>query len=233
MKRAALAGLLLAAMALLAAPAAAQHWNAEIEQTAKGHRVGNPEAPLQLIEFVSYTCPHCAHFEQESEAELRYFYVHEGYAAVEVRHLIRNLADVAAALVTECGPEDKFFANHRIMLHEQPNWIARAQALTPAQQARWNTGRVSERMRAIASDLDFYELMEPRGYSISELDRCLSDEERAEQLLTTSQANAQEFGVQGTPSFVLNGNLLEGVHSWPQLSQVIMAMRENAPEDFE
>ncbi|MDE1467897.1 DsbA family protein [Aurantiacibacter sp. D1-12] len=233
MKRAALAGLLLAASTLPAAPAAAQHWNAEVEQTAQGHRVGNPDAPLQLIEFVSYTCPHCAHFERDSEAELRYFYVHEGYAAVEVRHLIRNIADVAAALVTECGPEENFFANHRVMLHEQPNWIARAQALTPGQQARWNSGRVSERMRAIASDLDFYEMMEPRGYSISELDRCLSDEARADALVAASAGNAAEFGVTGTPSFVLNGTLLEGVHSWPQLSQVFMSARESAPEDFE
>lgn len=235
MKSRTLAGLMLAAAAvsLPAAPAAAQHWNAEIERTAQGHRVGNPEAPLQLIEFVSYTCPHCADFERESEAQLRYFYVHEGFASVEVRHLIRNIVDVAAALVTECGAEDRFFMNHSIMLHEQSNWLRRAREVTPGQQARWNSGRLSSRMRAIAEDLEFYEMMEPHGYSISQLDQCLSDEGRADQIVIASGANAAEFGVQGTPSFVLNGSLLEGVHSWPTLSEVFMSARESTPDAFE
>ncbi|MBH5322118.1 DsbA family protein [Aurantiacibacter sediminis] len=215
------------ALAFTAAPGAAQHWNGTVEETAQGFRLGDPDAPLQLIEFVSYTCPHCAHFEEESEAELRYLYIHEGYAALEVRHLIRNIADVAAALVTECGETDQFFVNHRIMMHEQGNWLARARELAPSQQARWNSGTLASRMRAIASDLEFYEMMEPQGYTVAELDRCLSDEARADQIVAASGANAAEFNVQGTPSFVLNGTLLDGVHSWPQLSQVLLSEREN------
>ena len=223
----ALALLAAPALALAASPAAAQNWNATFAETpAQGHRVGDPEAPLQIIEYVSYTCPHCAHFEQESEAQLRYFYVHEGHAAVEVRHLIRNVIDVAAALVTECGEEDRFFDNHRTMLHRQDDWLAKAQALSPAQQARWQGGSVSSRMRAIASDLDFYEMMDGRGLSRSEIDQCLSNEARARQIAEQSGVNAAEYGVRGTPSFVLEGTLLEGVHSWPQLNAVLAAARE-------
>ncbi|KLE35057.1 DsbA family protein [Aurantiacibacter luteus] len=222
------AALAAALCGLAAAPAAAQNWNATYERTATGHRIGNPDADIQLIEYVSYTCPHCAHFEAESEAELRYVYVHEGQAGVEVRHLIRNIVDIAAALSAECGPEDAFYENHRMFLNTQDEWMGRGRALSQAQQARWAAGDWGSRMRAIASDLDFYEMMEPRGLSRSQLDACLTDQARAERIVEQSEANAAEFGVQGTPSFVLNGSLLDGVHSWPQLSQVLAATREMA-----
>lgn len=225
MKRLALAAAL-AALALPIAPALAQDWNAEYVATESGHRVGNPEAPLQLIEFISYTCPHCAHFEQEAEAELRYVYVHEGRAAREVRPFIRNIVDIAATLVAECGPEENFFANHRVLLHSQDTWLTRAQEMSPEQQARWNAGGIPQRLRAIASDLDFYELMEPQGYSVTELDACLSDQARAEAIVAASNASGQEFGVPGTPSFALNGALLPEVHSWSALQPILSAARE-------
>lgn len=215
-----LAGLALAASPLAAAPfasAQAQNWNIEYAQTGKGHRVGNPEAPAQLIEFVSYTCPHCADYAHQSDAPLRAGYIHEGRAAVEVRFVIRNIVDLAATLVTQCGADDQFFANHRAMLLSHETWMARANSATSAQTARWGSGNIASRMRAIAGDLDFYELMEPRGYSIAELDQCLSDEDQARQIAEQAVANSAEFDVPGTPSFVLNGTLLEGVHSWPAL----------------
>lgn len=218
----------LAALALPAVPAMAQDWNTQIVQTDQGYRVGNPEAEMQLIEFVSYTCPHCADFEQQSEAELKYVYVLEGLASVEIRHLIRNPIDVAAALVTECGATDKFFNNHRAMLHTQDDWLARAEAMSAAQQARWNSGTISSRMRAIGNDLDFHEIMESRGYSYLEIENCLGDAERALALVEMSGTNAAEFGVRGTPSFVLNGTLLEGVHNWPALGQIMSPIRQSA-----
>ena len=61
MKKALIAGLLLAAAPLTMV--AAQNWDATHVATDGGHRVGNPAATTQLITFVSYTCPHCANFE--------------------------------------------------------------------------------------------------------------------------------------------------------------------------
>lgn len=218
----------LVAMALPVAPAMAQNWNAEVVQTQQGYRVGDGEAPLQLVEFVSYTCPHCAHFERDSEAELRYHYVHEGYAAVEVRHMIRNPIDLAAALLTECGDPARFFANHRAVLVTQDDWIATAQSLSQGQMQRWQSGSLAARMKAIASDLEFDELMEQRGLSRSEITACLNDEARAQAIADLSEANVAEYDVPGTPSFVLNGTLLNSVHSWEALRQVLAAARQQS-----
>lgn len=218
----------LVALATPMAPATAQNWNAEIVQTDQGYRVGDASAPLQIIEFISYTCPHCATFARESEAELRYHYVHEGYAAVEVRHMIRNPIDIAAALLTECGDPSRFFDNHRAVLATQDDWMATAQGLSEAQFARWQSGDFPSRMRAIASDLELDDLMEQRGYSTSEITACLNDTARAEQIVTLSESNVAEYSVPGTPSFVLNGSLLNQVHTWEALRPILVATRQQS-----
>jgi len=201
-------------------------WNQTYAATPKGHRVGDPAAPVQLIEFVSYSCPHCAHYAQVSEGTLRLGYVGTGKVAVEVRHVIRNQLDLAAALVTECGPEERFFDRHRTMMLAQPGWMARAQATTPAQRARWNSGTIGQQMQAIAGDLDFYQLMEPQGLGDAQLDRCLNDGLRARAILDGSAANSAEFAVPGTPSFVINGTLQQGVYSWEALQPLLGSLAE-------
>jgi predicted DsbA family dithiol-disulfide isomerase len=74
-------------------------------------------------------------------------------------------------------------------------------------------------LQAIASDLDFYDIMETRGYSRAEMNRCLSDEAKANAMADRSAADAERYGITGTPSFVLDGKLLEGTHDWPTLEK--------------
>ena len=228
LKRVLAAGALAAGLALAIAPASqvsAQatnaKWNATFATTEGGHQVGNPEAETSLIAFVSYSCPHCADFEKQSDAPLRAGYIPSGKVSLEVRHVIRNPIDLAAALATECGAKDKFFERHRAVMLSHERWMEKARSATPAQQQRWMTGDVPARMRAIAGDLSFYELLEPRGLSRAQLDRCLSDEARATSIAEASQAQGERFGIQGTPSFAINGRLLDGVHNWAALQQAL------------
>ena len=216
-----IAAALMAAAPLSVAWAAGQDWNTSFRHDAKSNSVGNPKAKVKLTEFVSYTCPHCAHYSQESDGVMRVGYIHGGDVAVEVRPVIRNPVDLAATLVAQCGDPDKFFANHRALLRSQDKWLAKASSATEEQQKRWSAGPIPSRMRAIAGDLDFYELMEPFGYSYGEIDQCLANETRARQLVDNSNADATDYGVRGTPSFAIDGTLLEGVHTWPALQAAL------------
>ncbi len=215
MKRALIAGLLLAATPIAAL--SAQVWDATFTRTEQGHRLGNPEAKTRLITFVSYSCPHCASFEKEADAPLRLAYVQPGDLSVEVRHVIRNPLDLAAALTAECGDESKFWGNHRAILHAQDEWLQTAIDAKPATTARWTSGTMASRMRAIADDLDFYELMEPRGYSVAQLDQCLGDADAMEDIVARMAADNAAFEIPGTPSFAVNGEMVPGVHSWSAL----------------
>ena len=213
-----------AAIALVAGAATKPAWNNYVVPTeGGGHRLGNPAAKVAVIEFVSYTCPHCAHFEQESDGPLRLAYVTPGKASVEVRHVIRNPIDLAAALLAECGPEAKFFANHSALLRSQAKWLDRISSATEATQVRWRTGPVGQRMRAVASDAGFYEIMAKRGYDRVTADKCLANEAEAKRIVTQSNAGSEAFGVTGTPSFAIDGALLEGTHTWDSLEPQIAA----------
>jgi protein-disulfide isomerase len=218
----------LAAILAIAATAAVQaqdrNWGNYYAVSDEGtHMVGNPDAPTKLTEFVSYSCVHCANFAKQSEAEMRIFLIDPGKVRVEVRHVIRNPVDLAAALLTECGPDTKFFDNHRLMMLRHDDWMAKAIIANKAQQQRWVTGPIPARMRAIASDLDFYELMEPRGYTRAEMDRCLGDEAKARAIAQRSHDDYVKYQIAGTPSFAINGQMQPDVHDWASLQAALGA----------
>lgn len=202
-------------------PTEKPNWNQVVEETDGGHLFGNPDADVKITEFVSYTCPHCAAFAEQGDPSLKLVYIPSGRVSVEVRHLIRDPIDWTAALVANCGPAEKFDLNHALIMREQSKWLAIAQKAGPAQIQRWQNTDPAAARRAIASDLKFYDMMIRRRYSRVDIDRCLSDDTAAAQLVVQSNDEAKRMEVSGTPSFALNGTLLEGTHSWPALETKI------------
>lgn len=218
MKRWRIFGRFAAAAGALLLMAATPNWNATVAQTpGGGYRVGNPAAKVKLIEFISYSCPHCAAFHREGDLAMRIAYVAPGKMSVEVRPLLRNVIDLTALMMTACGPKEKFFLNHAAILKNQDKWLEKLEKASQVQRNRWDSGTPAARRRAIAGDLGFYELMQPRGYDRVTLDRCLSDDARAKRLAALSEAGSKEYEVEATPSFVLDGTLLAGTHSWEDL----------------
>ena len=224
-----------AAASLLAAGATAQNsgqqrppsapaasWGATVAEIDGGHRIGNPDAEGKLVEFMSYTCSHCAEFARNGEGAVKLLYVPTGKVSFEIRHLIRDPIDLTIALAAQCGTPIQFPGNHEALILKHPEWMAKAGKATQAQTARWRFGSFGSRAQAIASDLDLYDIMEKRGFSRAELDRCLTDAEKAAAIASQSQADVERYELRGTPTFVLNGKVLDA-HDWrgiqPHLDQ--------------
>jgi protein-disulfide isomerase len=226
---------LLAAAALLAVGATeafgqqSRDWTATVAETEGGHSIGNPQAPVKLTEYISYTCPHCARFAREGEAALKVGYIASGDVNLEIRHLLRDPVDLTVAMLANCGPAARFPQNHSAFMLAQNEWIGTMTRATEAQRQRWTTGDNAARRKAIASDFGFYAIMERRGYGRAETDRCLSDEDAARRMAEISAADWKKPGIQGTPAFALNGTVLAGTHGWdilePQLSARVQAVR--------
>lgn len=216
--------LLFAGLALgAAAPAPRGNWLAMSAATPQGgHRLGNPNAAIRLVEWVSYTCPHCSTFHKQSEAPLRMAYVNSGKVSVEVRHLVRDPIDLAATVLANCGPEAGFWRRHNALLAGQEGWIVRMASANEAQRTRWSNGTIPVRLRAIATDFGFYAIMEQRGLTRAAADRCLADEATARRLAGYRQA-AEAAGVEGTPAFLINDLLLTGTHDWKTLELQLKA----------
>ncbi len=226
------AALAASALATLAAASTAQparrtaavqseNWATAVEARDNGHRFGNPAARTNLVEYMSYTCSHCAEFARTGDPAIKLFLVPKGEVSFEIRHLLRDPIDLTAALLTHCGEPEKFLGNHEAIMSRQAEWMETARRATQAQRTRWNFGTNAARWRAIASDLGFYDLLEARGYTRSDLDRCLADQAKAKSLAETSARDVEVLKLPGTPSFVLDGKLLDGVHSWEALKPTI------------
>lgn len=196
------------------------NWASLVTITADGsHLLGNPKAPTQVTEFVSYTCSHCAHFTKESDAPLRQTMVAKGQVALTVTNLLRNPIDLTIAMLTTCGDPKRFVVRHNAFLATQDIWMAKLNTIGEDRQKRWFEGDIQTRMRTIATDFDFYSMVAPWGVSHAQADQCINDK-AAFAKLEQQQKTVQAVGANSTPSFVLDGKLLD-VHDWAGLSQAL------------
>ena len=177
-----------------------------------------PDAKVKLIEFFSYTCPHCAEFAQQGEGAIKIAYLAPGRMNVEYRHLIRDPVDLTVGVLVNCGAASKFPGNHAAFIMTQSRWIGPLARATAAQQQRWRTPGAVGR-RAIATDFGFYPIMERRGYRRTDVDRCLADEATVRRLADTSAREWDRPGIDATPSFAINGNVMPGTHTWAALER--------------
>lgn len=205
------------------------NWQSQITRTERGHLIGNPEAKTQLIEFISYTCPHCADFTAQGEPALELAAVAPGKIGLEVRPVIRNAIDLTVTLLAQCGDPAGFKVRHQTLMLSQTDWLGKARNAPQTQQAIWARGDKASRMNA-ASALGLSDLLARRGQSQSELDACVMDDIAARKLIENGAADRAEFVVPATPSFVLDGKLLNEVHSWQALYPVLSAKFAAKPE---
>lgn len=195
-------------------------WHAEVVRTERGYKIGNPRAEASLIEFISYTCGHCATFAREGERALDLALLAPGHMTVEVRPVIRNAIDLTVSLLVQCGDADGFKNRHRMYLLRQEDWLQKVVSAPQSQRSLWARGdRASRVNAAVALDLD--DMLAETGTSRSDINRCLNDDAAATALIDNSDADREEFAVPGTPSFALDGELLKGVHSWASLYPVL------------
>ena len=198
------------------------NWNAQVVAMPDGsYRVGNPDAKVKLNEFVSYTCPHCAEFHKQSDPVLRLTSVPRGQLSITVTNLLRNPIDATVAMLTNCGNPKRFFVRHGAFFATQDKWMAPLASLSESQRQRWVQGSMTDRFRAIASDLGFYDMMERWGIDRAQTDACLADTAVLDKL-KQQQAEVAKLGFDSTPSFTLNGEKLDG-HDWASVSKEITA----------
>lgn len=213
----------LALLALLAIPASAlaapaANWAAQvIRSPIGGHVLGNPAAPTKLVEYVSYTCSHCAHFVGEASAPLKANYVKGGKVSVEVRNAVRDKYDLTAALLARCGGPQRFFGNHEALFANQDTWMEKLQAYDrdatkPAEQ--------KAALRDIGQKTGLYALMAKRGFKPAQLDACINDPASMKQILAMTDEAWNKVQIPGTPGFTVNGTLVHG-SDWTHLQAAL------------
>jgi ribosomal protein S27AE len=219
----------LAALFILAAPALAQRpapdWSRTLTMGPNGAYVlGNPQAKTKLVEYLSYTCPHCGAFQKEAAAALKAQWIRRGLLSLEFRNFVREPYDLAAALLARCGGPGRFLANHDALFANQEVWLKAAQTFSQSEAAAAAGGDQIAQLTRIAEGTGLFALLARTGLSPDAQRRCLADKQALSHVLnlTTSAWDTPDFN--GTPFFLLNGKPLANVHDWGALRPLIPAL---------
>lgn len=207
------------AIAAVPAPADTQWRDVATETSEGGTLVGNPDAPLKLVEYGSLTCPTCARFSVEGGEPLME-YVDSGRVSFELRQFaIHGPIDITLGRLTKCGAaesviplSDQVWANlETIMNSYQANADAFSQAMEQPIETRFVTG--AERIGL----LDFFAA---RGISEDQARTCLADTAAIEKAAGFTQRYGSEFDIAGTPTFQLNGQTVDA-NTWSGLEPIL------------
>ena len=191
------------------------------ETALGGYVLGNPHAKIRLIEYMSFTCSHCAHFTTESAAPLKRDYVMNGHVTYEVRNAVRDPFDLTASLLARCGGSRRFFGNMEMLLATQPTWLANSQKLDSAKLQKADHATV---LKMIGQGTGLYALMAKRGFSAAQLNQCLSDKGAQAKILAMTQDAWDVRKISGTPTFFINDTLADGTTTYEQLEPKLKAV---------
>lgn len=196
---------------------AARNWIATVAPTNSGsYVIGNPAAPARLVEYLSYTCTHCAQFVSES-GPLKSDYVKTGKASMEIRHALRDPLDLAAALLARCEGPAKFLGHSDAIFAAQPDWLAKGSDFAGANQKKLQGAPISTALVEYARGSGLTALMEKRGLAPARINACLTNADAQGKLAKMADEAWRERKIKGTPSIMLNGAIAENVRSWAEL----------------
>jgi len=196
-------------------------WTTTVVRTPEGgFRMGDPRAPVKLIEYVSLTCPHCAEFAAQGGERLFQQYVRTGRVSVEYRNFTLNGYDLAAAFVSRCAAPREYFNMTHYLLGHQREWMGRMQGLTDAQRNELRALSPIQAMQRIVQMLGLDAIASRHGVSAARQRTCLADQAGLNQIEQMMQAARTQHNVAGTPTFLINGTVVPG-HSWAEIEPLL------------
>ena len=171
-----------------------------LEVTEDDFVVGDKNAPVTIIEYASLSCSHCADFHNNTLEDLIKEYVDTGKARIVFRDFPFNYPALLGSMVLRCIPEDVRYDYMNALFQLQPKWVVRENA---------------------KSTQELYKIMQSGGMTKEEFETCTNNVELENTILQALIAAQNEFNIQSTPSFLINGNLVEGNKSIKEFRQII------------
>ena len=196
-------------------------WTQNVVKTPEGgYRMGNPEAPVKLVEYGSLSCPHCAEFEEQGGPALRDTYVKSGQVSWEFRTYLLFPTDPGISILLNCQSETAFFPLVEQLYKEQSSWMSRIQGLPREQLEALGTMPPREAAAAVVRAGGLDEFFRQRGMPAAQIQSCLADPAGLENVAGIKR-KGDEAGVNGTPTFFINGELYRGPANWTGLEPAL------------
>ena len=206
------------------APPAGTTWESTVSVTPDGgYLMGNPNAPIKLLEYGSVTCPACQAFAVTGFEPLTKNYVATGKVSFEFRSFLIHAPDVMATSLLECGGPQPFFAMLEANYAGLNEWEGKIQALPQADLQRIQGLPVAQQSTELARVSGLDQFVIQRGVSSEAAAKCLTDPKTPDRLVAQSKKGSEVFKVEHTPTFFINGKEAEEVGTWKDLELELKA----------
>jgi protein-disulfide isomerase len=207
-----------------AAPKAAsgKDWTKTIAMTPQGGMlVGNPNAKVKLVEFASFTCPHCAEFKAQGVPVLLRNYVSTGNVSYEFRSFLLNGIDIGPSLLAMCQPPESAWKFTSALFATQQQWVQGYQNIPEAEGQRLTQLPPDQAIVAIADAGGLDDFARMRGVPKAKFTQCLSNSAGFDKLQANAKEAVEKYGLTGTPTFVINGETVKNAYSWAALEPAL------------
>jgi protein-disulfide isomerase len=158
--------------------------------------LGPDNAKVTVIEYASASCPHCANFYKTTFQDLKKQYIEPGKIRFVFREFPHNDAALAAFMIARCAPKDRYFPLIDTFFTTQDTWLK-----NPAE--------------------GLFKIAQLAGFTKASFDSCLKNEDVAKGILAVRDKAESEFGVEGIPTFFVNGQVLNGEASLAEFKKII------------
>ena len=162
--------------------------------------LGNDDAPVTIVEYASMTCPHCAHFHATTLPELKTKYIDTGKVRLIFREFPFDPRAEAGFMLARCS-DDNYFPMIDVLFKQQQNWAS----VENAKDALLQISKLA-------------------GFSQESFEACLTDQKLLDDVRAVQKRGAEEFKVDSTPTFFINGNTYKGALTIAELSAIIDGM---------
>jgi protein-disulfide isomerase len=177
---------------------------ANVTLTKDDRTLGNPKAPILMVEYAALTCPHCAHFNETVFPKLKAKYIDTGKVYYVFRVFPLSSVDLAVEALARCVPADSYFNFVDLLFKNQVTWDPEYQPLN-VHDGILQVARIA-------------------GMSGEQADKCMQDKAALERANKVGEDGQKRYNITGTPTFVVNGKVHGGQYDWEGLQKDLDAM---------
>jgi protein-disulfide isomerase len=152
-----------------------------IAEVMQDNVLGNPDAPVTILEYASMTCPHCAHFSMDVLPEVKERLITTGKAKLIFREFPLDQLAMKASKMARCAPRDKYFDLIEVIFRNQDRWIKAEDPEKSLMQLGTLAGMTEERMKT-----------------------CINSQELEAAILSGLQEGQSKYAIKSTPTFIFN-----------------------------
>jgi protein-disulfide isomerase len=171
--------------------------------TADDRILGKTDAPVTIIEYASLTCPHCAAFEKDILPKIKSEWIDTGKAKLVFRDFPLDGSALKAAIVARCAPPERFYGFIGVLFAQQGSW-----------------GLAQDPVPGISR------IAKLGGMSDDQVQACLKDDALQNKVLAGRLAAEQQYQVESTPTFFINGKKVVGAKE----EDIVAAIKSAAPK---